>query len=164
MDGLLSQEEIDKLRKHIFEEPLTPSIIEIKPDEISNIEDVVERNKMQANFEYINKIYIDPLKKLLLACHKINKSPIPDVNNLSLVKRINTYGKALITLGFTPAQLDELVPKDEEEFDLIVSAMEKGFEEQKTGNNKNRLIEVRNYLRSLEKEENHTIESSRKTI
>lgn len=164
MDGLLDQEEIDKLLKQLSQQSLIPSITEIKPDEISNIKDIVERNKLQTKFGYVNKLYIDPLKKLLLACHKNNKSPIPNIDNLSIIERINAYRKALITLGFTPAQLGELVPKDEEEVDLIVSAMEKGFEEQKTGNNKDRLIEARNYLSSLEKEENHTIESSRKTI
>lgn len=164
MDGLLNQEEIDKLLNQLSHEAKMPSITEIKPSEINKIDNTVERNKIQSQFKYVNALYIEPLRKLLLAYCKMKKiAPInPNINDLSIIERINIFQLRLLPLGFTSDQLLELVPKDTEEVNLLVSAMEKGFKEETTINNKERLIEARNYLSSLEKEENHSIETPRR--
>lgn len=162
MNGLLNQAEIDELLNQLSREALMPSIIEIKPDEIDKINDIVERNKIKRNFEYTNELYVKPLAKLLGTYYsQKNKSSILMITNMgdfSIIERINAYRRALLPLGFTNEQLVELVPKDKEEVNLLVSAMEKGFKEEPTLNNKERLIEARNYLSSLENNDDYSEE------
>lgn len=143
----LSQEEVDKLFDALMAKYLPP-VIEIKPSEIEKLNDF-EKAIYKKKFNATLQIYVKPLEtlvtNLLNSANKENYSY--DVSNLSIIDRVTLFGDILTKSGFAPGQL---VPRTEEEVDLLAQAINKGFDDSNLLDNETRINAAREFLQNLE--------------
>jgi len=166
MERLLNQEEIDHLLKQLQIQKSQPSILDITQRDIDRISDIALRTQRQIQFDNVNDLYVKPLEHLyLFYCNQKGKtSRIPDLGDISIMSKISRLREVLLSVGFTGPQLADLVPKKEEEVSLLISAMKKGFKNDKMYNNENRLTAAKSYLDSMGMSEKVAEELSAKRI
>ncbi len=75
-----------------------------------------------------------------------------NVDNLSILEMVALYGKVLRQSGYTKEQLISLVPKTEEETDLLAKAINNGFDDSNILDNETRISEARYFLENLGKD------------
>lgn len=126
---ILKQTDIDALLKQMEELSKNTSIIEITPKDIMEIQDPVVKSEKQKQFNCVEFLYVNPLKKLLkgVLSSKNEKNYLYDINNLSILDRIKKLGRVLLNYGYTKQQLVMLVPHTKEEVNIVLEAKEKGF-------------------------------------
>ncbi len=143
----LSQEEVDKLFDALIAKYL-PSVIEIKPSEIEKLNDF-EKAIYKKKFNISLQAYVKPLETLVTnLLNSANKEKYSyDVSNLSIIDRVTLFGDILTKSGFAPEQL---VPRTEEEVDLLAEAINKGFDDTNILDNETRISAAREFLQNLE--------------
>ena len=124
---VLTQEDIDKLFNIVVPTTLPPAT-EMKPSEIDELKGY-DRLDYKIQFYKSLRIYVKPLEKLvknmLNSANKVKYSY--DVDDLSIFERVKVYNNILIRSGYTKEQLASLLPKTEEEVDILAKAFENGF-------------------------------------
>lgn len=145
----MNQEELDKLYNALFKAYLPP-VTEIKPSEIEKLEEV-ERHNYKDQFHKSLEVYVKPLEKLVKKLlDSVNKEKYTyNVDNLSILERVSLYRNVLTQSGFTKEQLTSLVPKTEDEFDLLAKALANGFDDKNILDNETRVREAKEFLQSL---------------
>lgn len=151
---IMTQEEVDKLFKAVANKYIPP-ISEIKPSEIERMEEF-ERTKYKEQFNNYLQVYVRPLEKLVanLLDNANREKYSYNVDDLSMLERVTLYGNILMHSGYTKEQLTSLVPKTEDEVDLLARAIMNGFDDSKIIDNETRVTEAQNFLSSLDKSEN----------
>lgn len=146
---MLSQEEIDKIFKVIKEKSI-PSVLEIKPSEIEELEQY-DRLEYKIQFLKSKRIYVKPLENLvtnlLNMANRIKYSY--NVDELSIMERVIFYNSILIRSGYTQEQITNLLPKTKEEVDILSLAFENGFNDNDIRDNNTRVTEARSFLHNL---------------
>ncbi len=147
---ILSQEEIEKILSQIGKKK---EFTQLKPSEIEQEKDIVERQKNKIRFNTIKEVYITPLERLLEFNYSRLKQDNYSINltDLSLEECMNTLSKHLLKYGYNDNQLKEFLPRTEEELDLIITAKEQGFRDNALLTNKERLNNAQEYLNNLSK-------------
>lgn len=156
---MLPQEIIDKLF-NVVTETYLPPVTEMKPSEIESLEGY-DRVDYKIQFNKSLRIYIKPLEKLVmnLLANANKEKYMYNVDDLSIIERLKLYNSILIHSGYTKKQLANLLPKTEEEVDLLAKAFENGFKDSNVIDNETRVLEAKNFLQSLGKDK-----TSRKKI
>lgn len=156
---MLPQEIIDKLF-NVVTETYLPPVTEMKPSEIETLERY-DRIEYKIQFNKSLRIYIKPLEKLVmnLLANANKEKYMYNVDDLSIIERLKLYNNILVHSGYTKEQLANLLPKTEEEVDLLAKAFENGFKDSNVIDNETRVLEAKNFLQSLGKDK-----ASRKRI
>lgn len=149
---MLSLEDIDKLFK-VSEVTVLPPVTKMKPSEIDELTGY-DRIDYKIQFNKSLRIYVKPLEKLVKRMlDGANKEKyIYDVADLSIFERVKLYNSILLHSGYTKDQLANLLPKTEEEVDLLAQAFENGFHDLDIIDNETRVKEAKKFLQSLGKE------------
>ncbi len=149
---MISREEMDRLFAALISKYLPP-VTEIKPSEIEKLEDF-EKVIYQRQYSSLLQIYVKPLEKLVTnLLNRANKEKYSyNVDNLSILEMVALYGKVLRQSGYTKEQLISLVPKTEEETDLLAKAINNGFDDSNILDNETRISEARYFLENLGKD------------
>lgn len=148
MSELLSQEEIDDLLKQLELATILPSIIEIKPSEIANVKDLIEREKLQVQFNSVNELYVKPLERLINFMNSRSSSLkyTYGFSDASILERLHILERDLLVRGYTKEQVINLVPQNTEEVSIILNARKNGFKDNLVVDNQARLNEAKTYL------------------
>lgn len=149
---MLPQEIIDKLF-NVVTETYLPPVTEMKPSEIEALEGY-DRVDYKIQFNKSLRIYVKPLERLVTnLLNNANKEKyMYNVDDLSIIERLKIYNSILIHSGYTKKQLANLLPKTEEEVDLLAKAFENGLKEATFMDNETRILEARDFLRSIGKD------------
>lgn len=152
----LTKEEIEKLFNELKDEYLPP-VIDMKPSEI---EKMGEENKANYKFQFNTslQVYVNPLEKMVInLLNNANKEKYSyNVDDLSISERVKLFSDILVKSGYSKEEVDSLVPRTEEEFDIIADAISNGFDDSNILKNEIRVAEAKNYLLSLYEEENQS--------
>ena len=148
---MLTQENIDKLFNVVVPTTLPP-VTEMKPSEIDELEGY-DRLDYKIHFYKSLRIYVKPLEKLVKnMLDRANKEKYSyDIEDLSIFERVKVYNNILIRSGYTKEQIGSLLPKNEEEVDVLSLAFENGFKDICVLDNETRVLKAKNYLQSLGK-------------
>lgn len=127
-----------------------------KPEEIMKNPDFVERKKEEYRFQVLNEIFIFPLKEFAdRISSKMGQKPFDalQLEPLSISERLLKLRSYLVTKGCTVEMMSRLIPKTEQECDLLLNARKMGFslgfEQNQSLDNAERILRASNYLESL---------------
>mgnify|MGYP001072350514 CR=1 FL=1 len=127
-----------------------------KPEEIMNNPDFVERKKEEQRFQVLNEMFIFPLKEFADRISSKMGQPLFDVyqlEGLSIAERLLKLRSYLVARGCTVEMMNRLIPKTEQECDLLLNARKMGFslgfEQNQSLDNEDRILRASNYLESL---------------
>lgn len=158
MADVLGTTEMDRLFDALQNMAKKPSITEIKPSQLEQIEDQETRRKWKKDFEAVNYLYVYPLEKVL-KYFSIKKGQLfyqLNYEDKSLIERMISLEKTLVHMGYTKEQVTRMVPRDKEENALLLSAQERGFSDDVPCYNEDRIKAAVSFLQSLENVEEQT--------
>lgn len=130
VERVISQEHINYLLSELKKAQMETSIIHMKPNDISKIEDVVLKQKEMHRFYLVQEFYVKPLQRLLMMIGKQSGkylSSFEEADNLSIAERVSKLRDSLVKQGITTEQLLQMVPKTVEEIDGLVAAQKNDF-------------------------------------
>lgn len=106
---------------------------------------------MKKQFNFALQIYVKPLETLVinLLANANKEKYFYDVTNLSILDRVTLFKDILTKSGYKEEQLKSLLPKTEEEADLIAVAIKRGFDDSNLLDNETRINAAREFLQNL---------------
>lgn len=124
----------------------------MKPSEIEELEEF-DRLDYKKQFNKSSRIYVKPLEKLVKKMlDSVNKEKyVYNVDDLLIFERVKLFNSILIRSGYTKEQIVSLLPKTEEEVDLLAKAFENGFKELTIMDNETRVLEARSFFTKYRK-------------
>lgn len=147
-NNILSQIDINQLLGKIDKLSTEKSIIEITPKEIQQISDERLRREKQQQFNAVNFLYIRPLSKLLTQFLRrdANNGYSDQLDELSILGRIDKIGGKLLQYGCSSDQLVNMVPKTTNEVSVILKASSLGFTDTGLIDNSARVNQAQNWI------------------
>lgn len=140
------EEILRKLRQ--TETPIT----EKRPSSFNEIHNLEQRKKELETFLLANELYIRPLENYLtvLTHGEGNYSkPFEETDDLSVLERIVRLRDTILKHGGTLENILSLVPRTEEEQDILVYAKNNGFPLNHTISNDEKVAAARQYLNTM---------------
>lgn len=160
---------LDDINSIIQELEMKTSFIRKTPDEIMKNEDFIEMKREQVRFELLNEMLVLPLKEL---ANRISDRPnilpfdMSQLDKLSIMGRVMKLRTYLMSKGCTIQTIEQLIPKTEEEFDILLNAKKLGFnlgfDKNQPLDNKSRISRAQTYLEQVSVDSNYD-ESARKS-
>jgi len=127
-DGIFSMEEIDKLLFELQEDHM--SLTKKTPTMIRQNHDIVSRQKEEIKFNWLHELYIVPLLEFSKR-DAINRGMSFYDNytssDYSIIERMVRLRNELVSKGYNPQSITQLVPKNVEEINTLLQAAKHGF-------------------------------------
>lgn len=108
-----------------------PSIIYMKPDDISKIEDPTFKQDQINRFKLVYTLYVEPLQRLLrIVCERSGENlPLFEEKDLSILESVRKLRDDLVKLGISPDNLLQIVPKTVGEVNDFLTHKDGSFHE-----------------------------------
>jgi len=145
----------DEINEFLFELEADTSILRKKPSDISEQSELFQ-------LKVLEEIYVLPLQELANRINmKLNNSKVEfyGLNGLSITGKSMKIRDYLLSKGCTKQMFMKVVPKTEAEINILLTARANGFDlgfnEQQTLDNDDRVMRAKQYLNSLNNQENY---------
>lgn len=128
-EGIFSMEEIDKLLFELQEEHV--SLTQKTPSMIRQNHDIVERKKEEMKFNWLNELYIRPLLEFSKRDALNRGMSFYDSyssSDYSIMERMVRLRNELVSKGYHPQTITQLVPKNVDEVNTLLQANKQGFD------------------------------------